>query len=47
MEFTDKQGGIRLEGPPEEVEKATEKLENMISEMMSKLTYDQITVDPK
>ncbi|XP_066966353.1 vigilin [Macrobrachium rosenbergii] len=47
VEFTDKQGGIRLEGPPEEVEEAREKLETMIAEMKSKLTYDQITVDPK
>ncbi|KAK7086534.1 hypothetical protein SK128_008145 [Halocaridina rubra] len=47
VEFTDKQGGIRLEGPPEEVEKAREKLETMINEMKSKLTFDQITVDPR
>lgn len=47
VEFTDKQGGIRLEGPPEEVEQAREKLETMIAEMKNKLTYDQITVDPK
>lgn len=47
VEFTDKQGGIRLEGPPEEVEEAREKLETMIAEMKSKLTFEQITVDPK
>ncbi|XP_071529090.1 vigilin isoform X3 [Panulirus ornatus] len=47
VEFTDKQGGINLEGPPEEVEKAREKLENMIAEMQSKLCFEEITVDPK
>lgn len=47
VEFTDKQGGIKLEGPPEEVEEAREKLETMIAEMQSKLCFDQITVDPK
>jgi len=47
VEFTDKQGGIKLEGPPEEVEEARGKLEGMINEMMSKLCYDEITVDPK
>lgn len=47
VEFTDKQGGIKLEGPPEEVEQAKEKLETMIAEMQSKLCFDQITVDPK
>ena len=47
MEFTDKQGGIKLEGPPEEVEVAAGKLETMISEMKSKLCFDEISVDPK
>ncbi|KAG0729485.1 Vigilin [Chionoecetes opilio] len=47
VEFTDKQGGIKLEGPPEEVEVAAEKLENMIAEMKSKLCFDEISVDPK
>lgn len=47
VEFTDKAGGIKLEGPPEEVEAAQEKLNSMIEEMQSKLTFDQLTVDPK
>jgi len=47
VEFTDKAGGIKLEGPPEEVEAAREKLDSMIKEMQSKLTFDQLTVDPK
>jgi len=47
VEFTDKAGGIKLEGPPEEVEAAQEKLSAMITEMQSKLTFDQLTVDPK
>jgi len=47
VEFTDKAGGIKLEGPPEEVEEAKEKLSAMIAEMQSKLTFDQLTVDPK
>lgn len=47
VEFTDKQGGIKLEGPPEEVEEAREKLEAMIADLKSKLCYDQLVVDPK
>ena len=43
VEFTDKAGGIKLEGPPEEVEEAKEKLSAMITEMQSKLTFDQLT----
>lgn len=47
VEFTDKQGGIKLEGPPEEVDEAREKLEAMIADLKSKLCYDQLVVDPK
>lgn len=47
VEFTDNAGGIKLEGPPEEVETAREKLSAMIEEMQSKLSFDQLTVDPK
>lgn len=47
VELSDKQGGIKLEGPPEEVEIAAEKLETMIAEMKSKLCFDEIAVNPK
>ena len=47
VEFTDKEGGIKLEGPPEEVEKATEKLTEMIDDMQKRLTFDEWQVDPQ
>ncbi|KAA0202010.1 hypothetical protein HAZT_HAZT007643 [Hyalella azteca] len=47
VEFTDKGEIIKIEGPLDEVVKACERLDSMIKEMMSRLTQDQIIVDPK
>lgn len=47
VEFTDKQGGVKLEGPPEEVEICREKLETMIADLRGRLCFEQISVDPK
>jgi hypothetical protein len=47
VEFTDKEDRIKIEGPPEEVEKAQSKLENMATDLISKLTFVEMTVDPK
>nr|XP_053638185.1 vigilin-like [Cherax quadricarinatus] len=46
VEFQGQQGSIKLEGPPEEVVAAIEKLEFMIAELQRKLCFDQITVNP-
>ena len=47
VEFTDKEDRIKIEGPPEEVEKAQAALENMAGDLISKLTFVEMTVDPK
>jgi len=47
VEFTDKEDRIKIEGPPEEVEKAQAALENMAADLISKLTFVEMTVDPK
>jgi polyribonucleotide nucleotidyltransferase len=47
VEFTDKEDRIKIEGPPEEVEKAQASLEAMARDLMSKLTFVEMTVDPK
>lgn len=47
VEFTDKEDRIKIEGPPEEVEKAQVALENMAADLISKLTFVEMTVDPK
>ena len=47
VEFTDEVDTIKLEGPHESVYNAKENLERMIAEMKSRLTQDQIIIDPK
>lgn len=47
VEFTDKEDKIKIEGPPEEVEKAQEDLEAMAKDLIAKLTFEEIGVDPK
>lgn len=47
VEFTDKEDRIKIEGPPEEVEKAQASLEAMARDLISKLTFVEMTVDPK
>jgi hypothetical protein len=47
VEFTDKEDRIKIEGPPEEVEKAQAKLENMATDLISKLIFVEMIVDPK
>lgn len=46
-DITDKEGKIKIEGPPEEVEKAQMGLEDMVKDLISKLTFEEIVVDPK
>jgi transcription antitermination factor NusA-like protein len=47
VEFTDKEDRIKIEGLPEEVEKAQASLEKMARDLISKLTFVEIVVDPK
>lgn len=47
VEFTDKEDKIKIEGPPEEVEKAQEQIEQIAQDLVRKLTFTEITVDPK
>ncbi|KAI4494366.1 hypothetical protein M0802_009049 [Mischocyttarus mexicanus] len=47
VEFTGKEDKIKIEGPPEEVEKAQNELQLMANDLMSKLTYTELNVDPR
>lgn len=47
VEFTDKEDKIKIEGPPEEVQKIQNSLEEMARDLLSKLTYVDMVVDPK
>lgn len=47
MEFNDHENTITLEGPPEELEQARNKLQEMTSDLISRLSYEEIHVDPK
>lgn len=45
VEFTDNK--IKIEGPPEQVDKAKEQLETIVADYVQKLTYVDMTVDPR
>lgn len=47
VEFTDKEDKIKIEGPPEEVEKAQEQIENMAKDLQRRLIFTEMQVDPK
>ncbi|XP_076653827.1 satellite-binding protein 1 Dp1 isoform X2 [Halictus rubicundus] len=47
VEFTGKEDKIKIEGPPEEVEKAQNELQLMASDLISKLTFTELKVDPR
>lgn len=47
IEFTEKENKIKIEGPPEEVEKAKEQIEMKAQELISKLVFEEINVDPR
>lgn len=45
VEFTENR--IKIEGPPEEVEKAQNELETVTQDLINKLTFVEMSVDPK
>ncbi|CAH1154251.1 unnamed protein product [Phaedon cochleariae] len=47
VEFTDKEDKIKIEGPPEEVEKAQEQIETMARDLIGRMTFVEMHVDPK
>ncbi|XP_071446747.1 vigilin [Hetaerina americana] len=47
VEFTEKDERIKIEGPPEEVDEAQKALEAKVNDLVSRLVFDEITVDPK
>lgn len=47
VEFTDKEDKIKIEGPPEEVETALEQIQAITQDLLKKLTFEELTVDPK
>lgn len=46
VEFTE-EGKIKIEGPPEEGEKAQEQIENMARDLINRMTFAELHVDPK
>lgn len=47
IEFNDKEDKIRINGPPEEVQKAQEKIDQIVSELKASMVFMEINVDPK
>lgn len=47
VEFTEKENKIKIEGPPDEVEKAQAELEKEVKELLSTHTFEELKVDPK
>lgn len=47
VEFTEKEDKIKIEGPPEEVEKAQEQIEAMANELVQRMTFVEMHVDNK
>ncbi|KAG5895971.1 hypothetical protein JTB14_027971 [Gonioctena quinquepunctata] len=47
VEFTEKEDKIKIEGPPEEVEKAQEQIEIMAKDLIGRMTFVEMMVDPK
>lgn len=47
VEFTNDQDKIRIEGPPEEVMEACRKLKEMTQDLLSRIAYEELSVDPR
>nr|CAI5828480.1 unnamed protein product [Callosobruchus analis] len=47
VEFTEKEDKIKIEGPPEEVEKAQEQIEEIAKDLIARMTFTEMHVDPK
>jgi len=47
IEFTDGQNKIVVEGPPEEVEQAQKALKKITEDLLTRMDYAEISVDPK
>ncbi|KAF7274690.1 hypothetical protein GWI33_012635, partial [Rhynchophorus ferrugineus] len=47
VEFTDKEDRIKIEGPPEEVEKAQERIEAIARDLVESMSFEEMQVDNK
>ncbi|CAH1957707.1 unnamed protein product [Acanthoscelides obtectus] len=47
VEFSERADKIKIEGPPEEVEKAQEQLEEIANNLIANMTFAEMHVDPK
>ncbi|XP_030763823.1 vigilin [Sitophilus oryzae] len=47
VEFTDKEDRIKIEGPPEEVEKAQEQIEAIANDLIQTMSFVELQVDNK
>ncbi|GCB63993.1 hypothetical protein scyTo_0014709 [Scyliorhinus torazame] len=47
IEFTDGEDKICLEGPTKEVKQVQEQIENVVQDLVNRMDYTELTVDPK
>ena len=47
VEFNDKENKIKIEGPPEEVERVKKTIHSMAEDFVSKLIFRELNIDPK
>ena len=47
VEFMDSGNCIKIEGPPEEADKARDILENQANELKNKMSFAEISIDSK
>lgn len=47
VEIMDSQNQIVIEGPPEDVEPVTQKLQESVKSLLDSISYKDISVDPK
>lgn len=47
VEFNDKESRIKIEGPPEEVERVKKTIHSMVEDFVAKLTFRELNIHPK
>lgn len=47
VEFNDKENRIKIEGPPEEVERVKKTIQTMVEDFIAKLTFTELNIHPK
>lgn len=47
MDITHSEDKVKIDGPPEEVERAQVELDEFVKNLLATLTYVELSVDPK